>query len=47
MQDEEVPNLEDALSSLASEVLEDQSFSHQDNMKQVQVVEEDKSEKIM
>ena len=47
MQDEEVPNLEDALSSLASEVLEDESLSHQDNMKQVQVVEEDNSEKIM
>ena len=47
MQDEEAPNLEDALSSLASEVLEDQSFSHQDNMKQVQVVEGDNSEKIM
>ena len=32
MQDEEIPNLEDALSSLATEVLEDQSNSSQDNM---------------
>ena len=32
MQDEEIPNLEDALSSLATEVLEDQSNPSQDNM---------------
>ena len=47
MQDEEIPNLEDALKSLASEVLEEESLSQQDNMKQVQVGEEDDSEKIM
>ena len=32
MQDEEIPNLEDALSSLATEVLEEQSNPSQDNM---------------
>ena len=47
MQDEEVPNLEDALRSLASEVLEEESLSQQDNMKQVQVGGRDDSEKIM
>ena len=47
MQDEEIPNLEDALRSLASEVLEEESLSQQDNMKQVQVGGGDDSEKIM
>ena len=47
MQDEEIPNLEDALRSLASEVLEEESLSQQDNMKQVRVGEGDDSEKIM
>ena len=32
MQDDEIPNIEDALSSLATEVLEEQSNPSQDNM---------------
>ena len=47
MQDKEIPNLEDALRSLASEVLQEESLSQQDNMKQVQVGGRDDSEKIM